>query len=111
LEVVDINHLIANVSPMWDMFHVSIVLFFTLLYGQGSIFVNLDLLGWIATGLSISGAILNAWKRVEGFYLWLIGNALWIWFGVVTHAPYIILLFSVYSLISLFGIYTWRKKI
>jgi nicotinamide riboside transporter PnuC len=64
----------------------------------------------IAAGISVIGAIVNANKRIEGFYIWLTGNALWITHGLYTKDYGEILMFSIYTLISLWGIYTWRKK-
>lgn len=65
---------------------------------------------WIATGIGISGAILNAFKRIEGFYLWLISNLMFIYVAIVSKLYGAALLFLVYFCISIWGIVSWRKK-
>jgi len=68
------------------------------------------ILEWIATGLGILGAIINATKRIEGFYIWIIANTLWIYIGFKTKLYGMAILFFVYLLIVIYGIITWKKK-
>ncbi len=68
------------------------------------------ILEWVATGLGILGAILNASKRIEGFYIWIIANILWIYIGIITKLYGMAFLFFVYLLIAIYGIITWKRK-
>lgn len=64
----------------------------------------------LATFLGIVGAILIANDDKRGFYIWLLGNPLWIYHGVITQQYGLTLQFIVYTAITLFGIYKWRTK-
>lgn len=68
------------------------------------------ILEWIATGLGILGAIINARKKIQGFYIWVIANLFWIYIGIKIKLYGLALLFFVYLLIVIYGIITWRKK-
>lgn len=37
---------------------------------------------WLATILTIAGAVFNAFQKIEGFYLFVIGNILWVAFAI-----------------------------
>ena len=60
----------------------------------------------VAFLLSVVGGILVAEKKVEGFYLWIIANTLWMdvfgysWAGAM---------FVFYTVLSVFSIFEWRK--
>ena len=67
------------------------------------------MLVWIWTGIAITGAILNARQSILGFYLWVVSNT-----GLVIHNILIAeisqaILFGVYTGISSYGIWKWRK--
>ena len=64
----------------------------------------------IATALSIFGAILNAKGKISGFFVWIIGNTLWVIYGYLTEQLYIMVVFATYTIISIYGINTWNKK-
>ena len=63
----------------------------------------------IATILSICGAVLNAQHRIFGFYIWIVANTTWIIYGYMTGQIYLCITFLVYNIISVYGIYKWRK--
>ena len=65
---------------------------------------------WVATILSLVGAVLNIRKDVRGFYLWLVANGLWMWFALDKSAVGMALTFGVYFLISGYGIWQWGRK-
>jgi len=65
---------------------------------------------WILSAVSILGAILNTRKRVEGFYVWNIGNIGWILYIVLTAQKDLygqILLWLAYIGVCCYGIYNW----
>jgi nicotinamide riboside transporter PnuC len=72
--------------------------------------VLITLISWILTTLSVIGAIRNAQGKIDGFYIWVVSNVGWVVYDIVTNQPAQIALFSVYTLITLYGIYKWSKK-
>ncbi len=69
---------------------------------------KLTLVEWAATILSIIGAIFNAFLYKEGFYFWIVANTLWVYFGLKYKHYGMVVLFSVYFLISVVGIIYWN---
>ncbi len=68
------------------------------------------LIEWAATLLSITGAILNVFKYIEGFYIWTVASLLWIAFAW-KHKHYGLLILSVvYLVIDVLGIITWAQS-
>jgi nicotinamide riboside transporter PnuC len=65
-------------------------------------------LGWIASSLGIVGALLNARRLRCGFYFYIIANILLIYIGFSKDEMYNVVLFSVFILISSYGLFNWR---
>lgn len=65
---------------------------------------------YLAMALGIGGAILNACLMVEGFYLWVVGNILWIYLGVKGRMWGMVGMFAVYTCLSIWGIIYWGSK-
>ena len=66
------------------------------------------LIEWTATLLSITGALLVAWKIREGFYVWIIANILWIIFAW-KHKHYGLLFLAIsYAIINIVGLIHWK---
>ena len=65
---------------------------------------------WIATSLSIIGAILNAKKSIHGYWVWIISNLLWMVLALIRQDIAQAVLWIVYVVISIYGIYCWAKK-
>jgi len=72
--------------------------------------LQLEILTWILTGLSITGVILNAQMKISGFYFWVFANIGWIYVGCRTEMYAQVALFTFYTGCSIYGIYMWRKK-
>ncbi len=70
----------------------------------------MEKLTWILVGMGIIGVILNNHKNPKCFYLWGISNAAWCivdWaHGLHSQA----FLFFVYFLLSLHGLWKWKKE-
>jgi len=70
----------------------------------------MEIISWGTILVAIIGAVLNALKRREGFYLWMISNA-----GLVIinwrkgDYPQAFL-FLFYFCLCLYGLYEWREK-
>lgn len=69
----------------------------------------MTVLTWVATAIAIVGSILNSCKRIEGFFLWLISNSLYVYIniklGVIAQA----ILFAFNILICIMGVVQWKK--
>ena len=68
------------------------------------------MIGWILTGLSITGALLNSRKRVEGFYFWMVGNIGWTILTICKEMYSQTALWLFYCGICAYGIYHWTKE-
>ena len=62
-----------------------------------------------ATVLSLSGAVLNALGYVEGFWVWLVANGLWIVFSVRLRRWGLVSLFAAYEVLAVVGIVAWGR--
>jgi nicotinamide riboside transporter PnuC len=64
---------------------------------------------WILTGLSILGTLYNLQKKAAGWVIWSIANIGWIisfaMKGMLAEAT----LFSVYLVLSIYGIFKWMQ--
>ena len=69
----------------------------------------MTLLEGAATGLALIGAVLNARARVEGFYVWIVADALWIWWALGVEGYGLAALMLVYIAICIGGIRQWRR--
>jgi len=70
----------------------------------------LDSISFFLSGLSIIGALLNAYNKLSGFYLWIIANAGWIIVCIYTGMYSQIPMWSVYFATSIIGIIQWKKS-
>jgi len=72
--------------------------------------MTFEIFTWFITSLSIIGVILNAQKKISGFYFWIPANLSWILIdlhkGIYAQAG----LFSFYFIMCFYGIYSWQKK-
>jgi nicotinamide riboside transporter PnuC len=67
-------------------------------------------LSWIITILSLVGAIYNARGKIFSFYIWIIANLCWVAYDIYAKQYSQAVLFMVYTIISVYGIYNWRKQ-
>lgn len=69
-----------------------------------------ELFTWVITGLSVIGVILNAQKKISGFYFWMVANFSWVIIdlhkGVYAQAA----LFGFYFIMCFYGVYAWKSK-
>jgi len=69
----------------------------------------LQIIAWTLTALSLTGAVLNTCHRIEGFYFWVVANTAWFAYFFYLRMWASATLFLVYLLLSIWGIYVWRK--
>lgn len=60
--------------------------------------------------LALLGVYLNARRKWQGFLFWLVSNAWWCWHNVTIGEYPQAVLFAIFWLVTLYGIYQWRKK-
>jgi len=65
---------------------------------------------WAGTLCSLIGAVLNARHRIEGFYVWTLGNAFWIYLAVNKELWGLLSMTLVFTVINFIGVYSWKKK-
>jgi nicotinamide riboside transporter PnuC len=64
----------------------------------------------ILTILALLGVVLNIKKNIWCFYIWLVTNASWAVIDFHKGIPAQGVLFSIYALLAVYGIYEWKKK-
>jgi len=69
----------------------------------------MEILAWIATGISILGIMLNARKDIRCWPVWLVSNVLWIIYFIVLANPPSIILWVVFSAFNIYGWIQWKK--
>jgi len=67
-------------------------------------------IGWIASLLSILGAIFNARKSIIGFWLWIVANFIWLIVSLIRKDYAQVILWITYIITSSYGIYCWSKE-
>jgi len=70
----------------------------------------IEFIPWIALVLGVIGIVLNAFRKVQGFVIWIGSNLLFIYSAASNNnwAQVIFFVFCVFACI--FGIYNWMKK-
>jgi len=67
-------------------------------------------MNWIIVAIALAGVVLNVRRRWEGFLLWLISNGWWFQHNLVIGEYHQAVLFGVFWLLSVYGIYSWKRK-
>jgi len=65
--------------------------------------LNLKLMSWVASSISIFGIILNAYKIIWCWPTWCIANILWIYWSIRKKESAQILLWILFTLTNLFN--------
>ena len=74
--------------------------------------IKKNILEICATLLSIAGATANAVILWEGFVLWIISNTIWIWIWSKpkNRSWGLVATFTVYNIISVYGLINWVRR-
>jgi len=64
----------------------------------------------ISAILGISGGILNVLKNKWGFALWIVGNTLWVIYGITTKQYFLMLQYIVFVTIAIWGFKKWYNE-
>ncbi|HLC53753.1 MAG TPA: hypothetical protein VJK03_04365 [Candidatus Nanoarchaeia archaeon] len=62
---------------------------------------------WSATVLSVAGAIVNAIKYIEGFYIFAIANMLWMSFAIKHRHWGLLIMNIIFFFINAYALYIW----
>jgi membrane protein implicated in regulation of membrane protease activity len=64
---------------------------------------------WFLTGASLVGVVANIYRRRWCFAVWLVTNTTWAVYDFSIGATAQGVLFSVYAVLAVWGLWTWRK--
>lgn len=64
---------------------------------------------WLTTIASLIGVILNIKHDRRCFYIWFCTNSAWTFIDFYSGLYAQAMLFSIYTILALWGIYSWRK--
>lgn len=67
-------------------------------------------ISWITTAICLLGTILNVKKLNTCFYLWLLGNILWLCIDIYNGLWSRAILDIVQGVLAVWGIIEWRKN-
>ncbi|MBE9532012.1 MAG: nicotinamide mononucleotide transporter [Proteobacteria bacterium] len=70
---------------------------------------SLSILTWVLTAMSLVGVWYNIKKNPLCFYIWIVANVGWIYVDIKAGLMGQAALFVIYSALSVYGIYAWRK--
>ena len=70
----------------------------------------LEGISWVFTAASIIGAVYNARAKILGFYIWIFANIGWVVYDALIKNYSQMALFIVYTFITAWGIYQWKRK-
>ena len=70
----------------------------------------MQIISWITTAICLLGTILNVKKLNTCFYLWLIGNILWLCIDIHNGLWSRAILDIVQGVLAVWGIIEWRKN-
>jgi nicotinamide riboside transporter PnuC len=74
---------------------------------EDAIILNIEMLTYILSAVSIIGAFLNARKNRWGFVVWICGNFGWIVVDVIYEMYAQILVWIIFSITSIYGFRKW----
>lgn len=70
----------------------------------------MQIISWMTTAICLLGTILNVKKLNTCFYLWLIGNILWLCIDIYNGLWSRAILDIVQGVLAVWGILEWRKN-
>jgi nicotinamide riboside transporter PnuC len=63
----------------------------------------------IIVALALVGSVLNANRKVEGFYFWIVANLLGMWLFFDIQLYFMMGLYFVYTCIALYAVWRWQQ--
>ncbi|HAW57819.1 MAG TPA: hypothetical protein DCX03_02190 [Bacteroidales bacterium] len=71
--------------------------------------LQIEVIGYIATALSLFGNVLVVLKKRSGFVVWTVANCTWLVVDVKINLYSQIWMMAVYAALNLWGLIMWRK--
>ena len=71
---------------------------------------EIELLGWIATGLLLIGYYLNAKKKISSWVFWVIGNSAMLTYAVLIGSNSIAFLSITLIALNIYGYFSWKNE-
>lgn len=65
---------------------------------------------WVFALLGIIGVVLNIQKKPSGFIFYTISNIGWVWVNIYHEIYAQAVLFTVFTVLSIYGWYAWKLK-
>ena len=67
---------------------------------------------WMATGLSLIGAVINIFKSIWGFIIWILAAVFWVWWAASSSPIAVGFIITQMAFVSLniYGIIRWSKE-
>ena len=75
---------------------------------EGSI---IDMIGWLGFALILLGYYFNAKKKLYCFYIWGLGNMVYILYGFIINAIPIMAMWVIVLIIKIYGYLNWTKDL
>lgn len=70
----------------------------------------LEGLSWVMSGIALTGTLLNAHMKKEGFYLWMVSNLYMVIADYQAGLYAQSVLFLIYFILAVRGLYIWNVK-
>ena len=70
---------------------------------------RLKIIGWFASTFSFIGILLNAWKIIWCWPIWVIANIFWIYWSLKKKEWSQVFLWIIFTLVNLYGWFIWAK--
>ena len=67
-------------------------------------------MSWLIVVIALVGIVLNVQRKWQGFLFWLVSNAWWFQHNLVIGEYAQAVLFFVFWILSVYGIYCWKRK-
>ena len=71
--------------------------------------IYLQYIAWCASGISVVGVLLNAYKNIWCWPVWCIGNSIWIYYNIATDQWPQVILWIAFTIANVFAWYKWSK--
>ena len=71
----------------------------------------IDIVGWVGFILIIIGYYLNARKKLYCFYIWGLGNLVYVFYGLVINAFPMMAMSAFVLFMNIYGYISWKKDL
>ena len=73
-------------------------------------FLFTDIIGWAGFSLIFLGYYFNAKKKIYCFFIWGIGNLIYLVYGILLSALPIMAMSTFVLCMNIYGYYNWKKQ-